>query len=96
MNWRRELEVMMASLEDELEMLVIQSPSRPMAPVAVQIDHPVFDREFDSGYGCTEGCSFTAWGGKYVYFPAEYDGCEWVECVPRNPCLVATTHIGGQ
>jgi len=25
--------------------------------------------EFDSGYGGSEGCSFTAWGKKWVYFP---------------------------
>lgn len=94
MNWRTELEAMMADLEDELEVLVIRSEARPMAPMAAPIDYPVFDREFYPGHGGTEGCCFTAWGGKYVYFPAADDGGEWLECVPRNPCLVATTHIG--
>ena len=92
MNWRTELEQMLTDNEDELEVLVIRSEARPMRPIAVPIDYPVFDREFDG----VEGCSFTAWGGKYVYFPATYDGAEWIECVPRNPCLIATAHIGGQ
>ena len=96
MNWRTELERMLIDNEDELEMLVVKSERRPMAPVAVPIDYGVFVQEFDGGYGGTEGCSFTAWGGKYVYFPAVYDGSEWVECVPRNPCLIATKHIGGE
>jgi hypothetical protein len=96
MNWRTELEQMLLDNEDELEVLVVKSENRPMRPIAVPIDYGVFDREFDGGYGGSEGCSFTAWGGKYVYFPAVYDGSEWIECVPRNPCLIATTHIGGQ
>jgi len=96
MNWRTELERALLDMEDELEVLVIKAQGRPMAPTAVPIDHPVFDREFDGGFGGSEGCHFTAWGGKYVYFPAVYDGSEWIECVPRNPCLIATTHIGGQ
>lgn len=53
------------------------------------------DEQFSCGYGCPEGCEFTAWGEKYVYFPATYDGAEWVEKVPRNPCDELTKHIGG-
>ena len=48
MNWRTELEAMMADLEDELEVLVVRSEARPMAPMAVPVDYPVFDREFDA------------------------------------------------
>lgn len=96
MNWRTELERMLTYNEDELEMLVVKDRWNPTAPVAVPIDYSVFDCEFDGGYGRSEGCNFTAWGGKYVYFPAVYDGSEWVECVPRNPCLIATPHIGGE
>ena len=70
-------------------------PTRGKALLACH-DHPVFDREFDGGFGGSEGCYFTAWGGKYVYFPAVYDGSEWIDFVPRNPCLQATSHIGGQ
>ena len=37
----------------------------------------------------------TAWNDKYVYFPCQYDGSEFVERVPRNPCRKQTKHIGG-
>jgi hypothetical protein len=93
MNWRKNLESLLLRNEDKLEELVIQESGEP---VRATIDHPSFTREFDGGFGCSEGCSFTAWGEKYVYFPAVYDGSEWIECVPRNPCLEATFHIGGQ
>lgn len=96
MNWRTELERILTYKEDELEMLVNKANHRPMAPKAVPIDYPVFDREFDGDYGDSEGCSFTAWGEKYVYFPAVFEGLEWIEYVPRNPCLIATQHIGGE
>jgi len=93
MNWRIELESALDFNDDTLMQLVVQERGRPMAPQAVPIDHPVFDREFDGGSG---GCRFTAWGELYVYFPAVYDGSEWVDFVPRNPCLVATSRIGGE
>lgn len=53
------------------------------------------DEQFSCGYGCSEGCEFTAWGEKYVYFPATYDGAEWIAKVPRNPCDEPTKHVGG-
>lgn len=53
------------------------------------------DRKFDPGWGGTEGNAFTAWTEKRVYFPACYDGSEWVASVPRHPCDEATEHIGG-
>jgi len=96
MNWRTELELALLDMEDELEVLVVKARQRPMAPKAVPVDHPVFDREFDGGWGSSGGCAFTAWGGKYVYFPAVYDGSEWIAFVPRNPCLQATSHVGGE
>jgi len=52
-------------------------------------------REFDSGYGTSEGVAFTAWGEKYVYFPVVYDGSEWVGSAPRNVCDKKTWHLGG-
>ena len=36
------------------------------------------DREFDNGYGRPEGGAFTLWTIDRVYFPACYDGMEWV------------------
>lgn len=53
------------------------------------------DTEFNAGYGGVEGKPFTAWSEKYVYFPATYDGAEWVACVSRNPDGLPTDHIGG-
>ena len=52
-------------------------------------------REFDDGYGCPNGTSFTSWGEKYVYFPLVYDGAEWVGFAPRNVCDIRTSHMGG-
>lgn len=51
--------------------------------------------QFDAGYGTENGVPFTAWSEKRVYFPACYDGSEWVASVPRNPCDEHTYHIGG-
>lgn len=53
------------------------------------------EKNFDPGYGGTKKKPFTAWGLDYVYFPVQYDGAEWVESVPRNPCKEVTCHVGG-
>lgn len=53
------------------------------------------NEEFDDGYGGANGCSFTAWGKDYVYFPICYDGAEWVGYAPRNPCDIKMDHQGG-
>jgi len=63
-----------------------------------QADHlniPGLLVQYDSGYGSTNGPAFTAWREKRVYFPAQYDGSEWVDSVPRNPCAQVTQHVGG-
>lgn len=62
MNWKTELESCLDFNGDKLELLVVKERTIPMAAQAVHIDHPVFDREFDSGFGAVEGCKFTAWG----------------------------------
>lgn len=51
--------------------------------------------KFDDGYGSEQGKPFTAWTSNRVYFPACYDGSEWVASVSRNPDNVPTHHIGG-
>ena len=48
--------------------------------------------EFDGGYGGTEGRDFTMWTDKRVYYPISYDGAEWVESAPRNPCDERMSH----
>lgn len=54
------------------------------------------NREFDDGFGGSEGEPFTAWGEKYVYFPVVYDGAEWVGSAPINPCDEKCSHVGGE
>lgn len=56
---------------------------------------PSLDAPFDTGYGGPEGCHFTVWTGTRVYFPACYDGSEWVASVPRFPNGEAVAHVGG-
>ena len=50
---------------------------------------------FNENYGCSEGKPFTVWTKTRVYFPAVYDGREWVESVSRNPDGNPTQHVGG-
>ena len=52
------------------------------------------NREFDTGYGGTEGNPFTVWTASRVYFPVCYDGAEWCGSVARNPDGHATAHLG--
>lgn len=54
------------------------------------------DKEFDYGFGGSEGCPFTVWTKHTVYFPAVYDGSEWVASVSRNPNGQPTKHVGGE
>lgn len=63
--------------------------------IAGTLSDKELDEEFDAGYGFTEGKPFTAWSATHVYFPANYDGKEWVASVPRDPCGFSTPHIGG-
>jgi hypothetical protein len=51
--------------------------------------------QFDNGFGSTQGIPFTAWSENYVFFPVIYDGAEWVDYVPRNPCDFKKDHVGG-
>ena len=57
---------------------------------------PSFDTEFYDGFGGADGCHFTVWTAKRVYFPVVYDGAESVGSAPRNPCSEACAHVGGQ
>lgn len=54
------------------------------------------DKPFETDYGSTKGEAFTVWTEERVYFPACYDGFEWVASVPRKPDpKKPTSHIGG-
>ena len=84
MNWKQELEKEIRSLGEDITSL------------ATTLTEEEMTREFDGeSYGLNSGGSFTAWTTNYVYFPATYDGTEWVESVPRDPCMKKTHPIGG-
>ena len=52
-------------------------------------------KQFDQGFGGTEGIPVTVWTKNTVYFPIQYDGAEWVGHVSRNPDGKPTDHQGG-
>ena len=60
-----------------------------------QTDGKWLDYYFDDDSKKIEGESFTIWTKSRVYFPVQYNGCEWVESVSRNPDGKPTHHIGG-
>jgi len=84
-NWKRLLESAMEDRGETLADLISCTLTEEQLLV-----------EFDAGYGGSEGKPFTAWTENSVYFPAVYDGAEWVEGVSRNPDGEPTRHIGGQ
>lgn len=51
------------------------------------------DRKFDSGHGLPEGVPFLAWSATRVYFCTEYDGCEGISSLPREPHLVKAEDV---
>lgn len=53
------------------------------------------DVQFESGYGGIEGLPFAIYTVNYVYFPACYDGSEWVAWIPRHPTGKPICHVGG-
>ena len=63
--------------------------------VACTLTEAGLDREFKNGYGGTNGQPFTLWTKDRVYFPACYDGMEWVASVSRALDGKPTEHIGG-
>lgn len=62
--------------------------------VGCTLDDAGLDREFYGGYGLIEGAPFTLWTKRRVYFPASYDGLEWVSSVSRKPDGKPTHHVG--
>ena len=81
-NWNELIAEAMSSAKD----------SGPI--IATTLNEADLLRNFDDGYGVSEGEPFTAWTEDRVYFPAVYDGSEWVGSVPRNPSSEKTGHIG--
>lgn len=74
---------------------VMQEDGEDFEKRTCTMDEAGLKKEFDDGYGGTEGEAFTAWGEKWVYFPLCYDGAEWVGHAPRDPCDTVMEHQGG-
>jgi hypothetical protein len=83
-NWKEMLEAAMSKRNETLADLVANT-----------LTDAEMLKVFDATYGSTEGVPFTAWTANTVYFPACYDGAEWVGSVSRNPNGKATRHQGG-
>lgn len=45
-------------------------------------------RQYDDGYGGTNGPEFIAFSDRFVYVSVQYDGSEGVEAIPRHPDVV--------
>ena len=73
----------------------MKSHNDPGPVIAYAPDEAAFDVKFDSGYGGTDGPSVLAWTEMRVYFPAQYDGAEWMGSAPRNPTPSGQDHVGG-
>jgi hypothetical protein len=84
-TWRKELQVELKYQNESWE--DIESSTMTDADL---------DRELDDGCGLHQGCAFTVWTARRVYFPAVYDGSEWVESVSRNPDGKPTMHVGSE
>lgn len=73
MNWREELQKHFKITGDSFDNIIIN------------ISDEELDREFNGGYGSSEGTSFQAWSDHYTYFNYEYDGSDFILRVPRHP-----------
>ncbi len=98
-SWKEEITKAMKEHDETFEdvevvVLVTNENEYDKEPTLLSADE--LDRKFHPGYGGSNGSSFTLWTRNRVYFPAVYDGSEWAESVPRNPCTEATKHIGGE
>jgi hypothetical protein len=83
-NWKKLIQLEMNSFDETFDDVVSSTLTKEELL-----------ENFDDGYGGSEGVSFTLWTTNRVYFPAVYDGAEWVESVSRNPDGKPTPHIGG-
>jgi hypothetical protein len=81
-TWREHLIDAMRVIKDE-------GPVVAWAPAEA-----LFDVEFDDGYGGADGPAVLAWTERYVYFPVQYDGSEYLGSAPRNPQPEGQSHEG--
>jgi len=69
--------------------------STPIVHIAAAVPDPL-GVEFDDSWGVAEGSPVTIWTETHVYFPVVHDGKEWLAGVPRDPCDIASRHVGGE
>lgn len=86
----------MTTWRELLLLAMVDHDEEPSMLESITLTDEELDVKFDDGYGVSRGKPFTAWTANRVYFPATYDGAEWVASVPRNPNGQATEHIGGE
>lgn len=60
-----------------------------------EVPAAIWDVEFDDGYGGVESPGLCAWSKSWVIMSGQYDGCEWIEWVPRHPTPHAPVRVGG-
>lgn len=56
---------------------------------------PILNYNYDSGYGGVDCHRFVAWTATRIAFLGQYDGCTWVETIPRNPQPLVPEGVGG-
>ena len=93
-NWKKDLNERLDANQDELIAINIKGDLylKEKLPEAMAR----LDKDFDDGYGGSEGESFWAWGKKYLYFCGVYDGSEWISDIPIMPSEGNPSHIGGE
>ena len=55
----------------------------------------ILDFEFDSGFGCEEGCRVFVWTKNVITIKTVYDGAENYVTVPRHPSDIVPIAYGG-
>lgn len=97
-TWRALIAAEMAYMGDSWENIeAVALPPQPEPDEWGETEYVSdLDAPFDAGYGKPNGCPFTVWTRSRVYFPATYDGAEFVASVPRHPSgHEVVTHVGG-
>ena len=84
-TWRKLIEYEMSQKKDSWKNVEAIAPK----------NEKWLDFLFNDDHGHIQGESFTVWTKSRIYFPATYDGAEWVESISRNPDDKTTVHIGG-
>ena len=68
---------------DSLEWIVVKTQSGVVE--SADLGLPALHKRFDNDFGGDAVLPFTAWGERFIYFPAGYDGATWIGSVRRWP-----------